>query len=193
MRYRRPQDSSFVLVPVLVALFFAWPAAGASWLAPTIPNVTVQDQDGQDYRFSDLLQGRRVLLDFIYTSCKTTCPTQTAVLREVRNQLNRNGSDDREVLLISVTVDPHHDGPQALRRYAAQFGIDPGISHGWIFLTGSSPELNKLLAAFGSATGRPSDHANVLWIGNQPHQRWTRTSAFNEPQQITHLLQQVSR
>jgi len=193
MPHPRRQHSSFVSALVLVALFFASPAAGAPWLAPAIPNVTVQDQDGQDYRFSDLLQGRRVLIDFIFTSCKTTCPTQTAVLREVRNQLSRNRSDESDVLLISVTVDPQHDGPEALRRYAAQFGIDPGISHGWIFLTGSSTELNKLLAAFGSATGRPADHANVLWIGNESHQRWTRTAAFNTPMHLTELLEQVSR
>ena len=193
MPHPRRQHSSFVSALVLVALFFASPAAGAPWLAPAIPNVTVQDQDGQDYRFSDLLQGRRVLIDFIFTSCKTTCPTQTAVLREVRNQLSRNRSDESDVLLISVTVDPLHDGPRQLRRYAEQFGIDPGLRQGWIFLTADTKNLNRLLAAFGSATGRPSDHANVLWVGNEPQQRWTRTAAFNTPAHFAELLEQVSR
>lgn len=178
----------------MCVLCFAWPAAAASWLNPSIPNVAVQDQDGHYYQFySELLQGRRVLINFIYTSCKTACPTQTAVLREVRDRLSRNGSDEYEVLLISVTVDPQHDGPQELRRYAAQFGIEPGLEQGWIFLTGSASDVKKLLAAFDNTTGRASDHNNVFWIGNEPERRWTRTAAFSEPQHVTDLLQLVSR
>lgn len=193
MRHRK-RYGCLAMALTMGVLSFAWPAAAASWLKPSIPNVAVQDQDGHDYQFySELLQGRRVLIDFIYTSCKTVCPTQTAVLREVRDQLSRNGSDERDVLLISVTLDPQHDSPSQLRRYAAQFGIEPGLEQGWIFLTGSASDVKKLLAAFDNTTGRASDHNNVFWIGNEPERRWTRTAAFSEPQHVTDLLQLVSR
>ncbi len=188
------QQSFKTIALVLLWLSVASPVSAASWLVPSIPDVTVQDQDGHDYRFySELLQGRRVLIDFIFTSCKTACPTQTALLREVRNHLSRNRPDESDVLLISLTVDPQHDGPQQLRRYAAQFDIEPGLRQGWIFLTAKSNDLKRLLAAFGNATGRPYDHANVLWVGNEPQQRWTRTAAFNTPAHFAELLEQVSR
>lgn len=192
------QPPSRPYAPVAVAFLLLWLSAfhaeATSWLAPAIPDVAVQDQDGRGYRFySDLLRGRTVLIDFIFTTCKTACPTQTSVLREVRKQLRNHRLGAGSVLLISVTVDPQHDGPHQLREYADRFDIETGIPKGWVFLTGDSQELTKLLQAFGSGSRQPSDHSNVLWIGNEFHRRWTRTAAFNTPEHFTHLLDEVSR
>ena len=185
----------YFLCALLLGLCGALPAQANPWMsAPALPDIEVQDQDGHPLQFySDLLRGRTVVIDFIFTGCTTVCPTQTAILRDVRNRLSASKPYQDEVLLISVTIDPRHDGPQQLREYAQRFEITPGLRQGWVFVTGEPRELNKLLSAFNSATSQPPSHSNILWIGNEPQQRWTRTAAFNTPQHFTQLLREIVR
>lgn len=163
------------------------------WMPPPgLPDLDVEDQDGRPLRFyRDVLQGRTVLINFMFTACTTACPAQTAILRDVRQRWSDSLSPQEEVLFVSVTVDPIHDGPQQLREYAQRHAIATGLRHGWVFLTGETREIGLLLTALNSATARPADHSNFLWIGNEPRQRWTRTAAFNTPQHFTHLLQEI--
>lgn len=189
------QPPRYVLCALLVGLCGILPARANPWMsAPALLDITVQDQDGHPLQFySDLLQGRTVVIDFIFTGCTTVCPMQTAILRDVRNRLSDSKTDQGEVLLISVTIDPKHDGPQQLREYAQRFQIAPGLRHGWVFVTGEPRELKKLLYAFKSETSQPASHSNILWIGNEPQQRWTRTAAFNTPQHVTQLVREIVR
>lgn len=50
-----------------------------------------------------------------------------------------------KVEIISITVDPEHDGPAQLREYAQQQGAD---KKGWYFLTGSAADVDRALAGF---------------------------------------------
>jgi protein SCO1/2 len=79
-------------------------------------NLTGSDQ--KPYHLSDL-RGRLVLLFFGFTSCPDECPTTTAILEQVLNQL---GSRAGEVQVMMITVDPQTDTPQVLQAYFAKFG-----------------------------------------------------------------------
>lgn len=185
----------YIVCALLVELCGILPAQANPWMsAPALPDIEVRDQDGRPVQFySDLVRGRTVVIDFIFTGCTTVCPTQTAILRDVRNRLSDSNIDQGEVLLISVTIDPQHDGPQQLREYAQRFEIVPGLHQGWVFVTGEPREISKLLSALNSATSQPASHSNILWIGNELRRRWTRTAAFNTPQHFTQLLQEIMR
>ena len=76
--------------------------------AAAVPDVPVLDQDGKRLNFySDLVRGRTVAIDFIYTSCTTFCPMLTANFRMVQQELAaRIGKD---VALISISIDPVTD------------------------------------------------------------------------------------
>ena len=76
---------------------------------------------GSDQKLHHLsdLHGRLVLLFFGYTSCPDECPTTTAILEGVLDQL---GSRAGEVQVVMITVDPHKDSPQVLQAYFAKFG-----------------------------------------------------------------------
>jgi cytochrome oxidase Cu insertion factor (SCO1/SenC/PrrC family) len=68
---------------------------------------------------------------------------ETAKLTNVAARL---GADlGRKVEIVSITVDPEHDGPARLREYAQQQGAD---QKGWYFLTGSAAEVDRALAGF---------------------------------------------
>jgi protein SCO1/2 len=78
----------------------------------------------------------------------------------VQDQL---GSDfGSKVAFLSITVDPEHDTPDVLERYAHTFGADPG---GWKFLTGSPATIQDVERRYGVfATQSPDgglDHTNL--------------------------------
>jgi protein SCO1 len=167
----------------------------ASWTqAPSLPDVEVQDQDGKRHKFyADLVRGRTVFINFIFTGCTTVCPPQTAILRDVRRRLNADSAAAKNVLLISVSVDPLNDTPQQLTRYAKKFELAPGLANGWVLITGKSADVTRLLAAFGTAVADPNEHSNLAWLGNDTRNRWTRTSALNSGADIAQLLQEAVR
>lgn len=76
----------------------------------------------------DDLRGTVWVLDFIYTECTETCPTQSLAFA----QLQREFGPDPNFRLVSITVDPAHDTPTVLRSYAERYGA----TERWWFLTG---------------------------------------------------------
>jgi len=134
-----------------------------------IPDTTVYDQDGKPLRFySDLVKGKTVAINFIFTTCTTICPPLTATFRKVQQELgDRLG---RDVQLISISVDPATDVPERLKAFSAKFNAGPG----WTFLTGSKPEIALLLKALGANAGDRNDHSPMVLVGNDRAAYWTR-------------------
>ena len=84
-----------------------------------------------------------MVVDFIYTSCPGPCLMETAKFANVALRLGNDlGS---KVTLVSITVDPEHDGPKQLLNYSHQQGAD---EKGWYFLTGGPADVDKALAGF---------------------------------------------
>ena len=63
----------------------------------SLPDVAVVDQDGRQRKFySDLVKGRLVVINFIYTSCQAVCPMVGRNFTELQNALGeRFGRDER--------------------------------------------------------------------------------------------------
>jgi cytochrome oxidase Cu insertion factor (SCO1/SenC/PrrC family) len=93
------------------ALPLLWQIDADLAFSPTIPDVHIYDQHGRSLRFrSDLLNGKTVAINFIFTSCTTTCPPLTTAMRAIQRELaDRVG---RDIWLISVSVDPAVDRPE---------------------------------------------------------------------------------
>lgn len=110
-----------------------------------LPAALLEDQDGRRLRLADYA-GDVVLVDFIYTRCPTICTRMTDTLREVAAALPRRASGN-PVHLLSISFDPDHDTPAALRDYAVAQGADP---RSWRFARVSDTgQLKTLLDAFG--------------------------------------------
>jgi protein SCO1 len=151
----------------LLGLEFTTAIAGSS--APVLPDVTVTDQDGVSHRFySDLVKGKTVAINFVFTSCKTSCPTASALFGAVQHRLQQTAG--REVTLLSISVDPTVDRPQQLQAYAAKFGAGSG----WKFLTGVPYEIKRLLKGLGADVADKADHSPMILIGNDATGEWTR-------------------
>jgi cytochrome oxidase Cu insertion factor (SCO1/SenC/PrrC family) len=144
--------------------------SGDSVKPPQIPDTTVYDQDGRKLRFySDLIKGKTVAINFIFTTCTTICPPLTATFRKVQQELAARVG--RDVQMVSISVDPATDVPERLKAYSAKFNAGPG----WSFITGEKQELDLLLKALGAGTGDRNDHSPMVLVGNESAGYWTRT------------------
>jgi cytochrome oxidase Cu insertion factor (SCO1/SenC/PrrC family) len=151
-----------------------------------IPDVIVYDQNGRKLSFySDLVKGKTVAINFIFTTCTTICPPLTATMRRVQQQL----SDGREnIQLISITVDPATDVPARLKSFAEKFGARPG----WAFVTGNKTDIDRLLSALGAYVADPADHSPLVLIGNEGARFWTRSYGLVSPSVLTGLITQAA-
>jgi len=153
------------------------------WGANYFPNVPLITQDGTTvHLYDDLLKGKAVALNLIYTSCKDECPLETARLVQVQRLLgDRVGKD---IFFYSISIDPKRDTPAVLKAYAEKFGVGPG----WLFLTGNEDDIKLVAKKLGLS--RPNDTANrdghqpILMLGNEPTGQWMRNSAVASPKYL---------
>ena len=147
--------------------------------APRSVKVSLADtplvtQDGDKVRLkSDVMAGRIVVVDFIYTTCTTICPIFTATMASVQDRLaDLKGGDVR---LISMTVDPLRDTPRRLKEYA---GKHHARFDTWSFLTGTKGDVDAVNKAFGSYTANIDDHPPMVMVGDTASGQWTRFFGF---------------
>src|SRR5690349_12469726 len=153
MRRKRQAGLSTASASLLIAIFLisagSTPAAAdnARWGANYFPNVILTTQDGTKVRFyDDVIKGKSVVIDLIYTHCVDACPLETARLAQVQKMLgDRVGKD---IFFYSITIDPTHDTPKVLKEYAQKYHIGPG----WTFLTGKKADIDLISKKLGLYT-----------------------------------------
>jgi len=158
------------------------PEANTSFSSTKIPNAEVLDQNGKQLNFyTDLIKGKTVAINFVFTTCTAICPSLTATFRRVQQEAATRGVD---VQLISVSVDPGVDTPERLQEYSAKFKTGPG----WTFVTGDKAKIDSVLQAFGVAVANKNDHTPMVLIGNDTSDYWTRIYGLSSPAKIVDLL-----
>lgn len=101
-----------------------------------VPDFRLTERDGSTVTLADL-RGKVWLANFIYTECTETCPLQSLQVQRLQEEF----ADAPDLRFVSITVDPSHDTPEVLRRYADRYGADP---ERWLFLTGPKPAIFAL-------------------------------------------------
>ena len=101
-----------------------------------VPDFSLVERSGRQATLSDL-QGKIWIADFIYTNCPDTCPIQSAQMKEIQAEFIA----EKDLRLVSITVDPERDTPKILSEYAHRFGAD---SERWLFLTGEKEAIYRL-------------------------------------------------
>ena len=100
-------------------------------ITPPVPveDFVLMDENGQYYSFSQL-EGKVIVVAFLFTRCPDICPIVSANLDFISEELgDRYGA---EVAILSITVDPWADNSSILSAYAEQRGLD------WPHLTTSN-------------------------------------------------------
>jgi protein SCO1 len=154
-------------------------------LTLSIPDAQVQDQSGRTLDFyRDLVKGKTVAINFIFTSCEAVCPITTAVMRDAQAQTKAQSG----VQFISISVDPEVDRPAVLARYAARHQAAPG----WAFVTGDRAQIEKLLKAFGVTAADKNEHTPLVYVGNDRVSEWTRISGLAPANQLARAVEQAN-
>ena len=152
-----------------------------------IPDVPVRDQTGAERRFyRDLVAGKTVAMNFVFTTCTTICPPMGANFGRLRKELGERAG--RDLHLISVSVDPVTDTPERLAAWSAQFGAGPG----WTLVTGERAEITRLLKALEVFTADYTQHSPVVLIGNDSAGEWTRAHGLAPPAKLEELLTEAA-
>ena len=171
---------ALALLSSVAALLGPAAAFAGPWGADYFPNVPLTTQDGKVVRFyDDLLKGKSVAINLIYTHCSASCPLETAKLAQLQKIMG--GRVGKDIFFYSISIDPKNDTPEVLKAYMAKYHVGPG----WLFLTGKEEDIklisNKLgLASLTDAANRDG-HMPSLMIGNEPSGQWMRNSAVDNP------------
>ncbi len=118
----------------------------------TVPDFALINQNGKRIQLSSY-RGKALLITFIYTRCpfKDFCPLVSHNFAQIYADTKSNPELSKHMRLLSVSFDPDHDTPAALRQYAKTFD---GITHGtpysrWEFAVIPKDELQKVTQFFG--------------------------------------------
>ena len=180
------------LVMVTLGSSVAWakpgtksPATKKGPRAEWFPNVTLYTHEGKAVKFyDDVIAGKVVAINVMYTSCEGLCPLSTMHLKRVQELLGERLGKD--TFMYSLTLEPEHDRPRVLREYMQQHDLAPG----WTFLTGSRADITEVRYRLGFYDIDPvvdsdnGSHTGMVRIGNETLDRWCMEPVIARPEQI---------
>jgi cytochrome oxidase Cu insertion factor (SCO1/SenC/PrrC family) len=149
----RPKNGERLLLGLVIAL--AVMVGAGSWLAlgllshhekargippdqaRQLVDFSLTDSTGRNVTRADL-EGKILVVSFLFTGCSLTCPEVTKRMAEIQQRT----ADQKDVRLVSLTVDPRSDTPPVLAKWGARFGAD---TNRWWMLTGDKASLHALI------------------------------------------------
>ena len=149
-------------------------------------DVVMVNQDGEEVRFySDLLQGKIVVINTIFTTCTGVCPVMSKAFTRLQEHLgDRLG---RDVHLISISVDPENDTPERLKA----FGSALGARAGWYLLTGERENVDIVLNKLGAYVEEKESHSAIMLVGNEPTGLWKKAFGLANSEDLIKILDSV--
>lgn len=165
-------------------------ARGPQVLRPAVaplPPVALQTMAGESCTLDrELAADVPLVLNFVFTTCSTTCSMQTAVLAQLQRDWQRQG---RALRLASITIDPDNDTPEQLRRFAAGFRTGPG----WQFYTGRFDDLLRVQRHFDVYRGSKASHPPVILLRRDARAPWVRVEGFPQAAELAALIESLPR
>jgi protein SCO1/2 len=150
-----------------------------------VPRVTLVRNDGKSVSLPEEMDdGRPVLLNFIYTSCGSTCPLMSQIFAQFQRKL---GAEAAGVHIMSISIDPEEDTPARLTEYARKFGAGPE----WQHYTGTLSASLTAQRAFDVYRGDKMSHAPVTLLRAAPGKPWRRIDGFVTPDNLVQAYRQL--
>ncbi|HET9182549.1 MAG TPA: SCO family protein [Candidatus Angelobacter sp.] len=152
----------------------------------TAPDIEVVNQAGEHLRFnSGVVKDRVAVITSFFTSCTAFCPmTQERLARLAKLLHDRMGKD---VIFVSVSVDPAKDTPAAMKAWEKKFNVGPG----WMLVSGQTENVESLLTSLGLFVDIQR-HQSMLIIGNQK-KGWVRVSSWSSPKELEQVIDGVEK
>ena len=157
-------------------------AAGAS---KYFQGLTLVDQNGANVDLYALMKDRTIVINSFFATCTASCPVTARTLQALQvRYAERLGKD---LVLVSITVDPEKDTPAKLKEHARHLKAAPG----WYFLTGSKAQVDLALKRIGQQVESPDQHTNVMIIGNEKTGLWKKAFSLAKVEDIVEIVGSV--
>ncbi len=171
---------------------YAWPHVSARETIRKryFPDMLLRTHEDKSVRlYEDLIKDKFVTINFMYINCiDGTCPVTTHNLTLVQEILKERVG--RDIFMYSITLDPEHDTPDLLNRYARSYHVGPG----WLFLRAEPEDTEMLRRKLGfydrnpAVDAKKSSHAAMLRYGDEPRQLWSMTNAMIAPRTVADII-----
>jgi protein SCO1/2 len=147
------------------------------------PRFRLRDQDGKPVSMAGY-RGRTVVMTFVYSHCRDTCPAQVQAIRGALDELGH------DVPVLAVSVDPAHDTRDSARRFLLQQHVTGRVR----FVLGSHRALAPVWRGYGIAPQRRGlEHsAYVVLVDGRGLQRIGFPAAKLTPEGLAHDLRALS-
>jgi protein SCO1/2 len=144
-----------LLIGVAILVFFLFKDLNRKdlYAVMDVPSFELNNQENQLLTDKDML-GKVYLVEFFFTNCPTICPVMKSNLREIENSINHP-----DFGIISITIDPKRDTPEALKLQKDRLGI---TNPNWHFLTGDRAYIYQLSKEFNIYIGKDYSTAEGL-------------------------------
>ena len=137
--------------------------------------------------YSDALKDKVVLINFVFTQCGEACPLITAKLVHAKKDLG--DLFGREVRFVSISIDPQHDRPQDLAKFAKKFDA---VHPEWLFLTGEPANVEAVTKKLGAWTDDVESHSTAIIIGSPRQGKWKKVRPDAPPNVIAEELRHLA-
>jgi protein SCO1 len=144
------------------------------------PQAVVVDQNKRkSWFYEELIHDKIVLVSFTSVKGEKHFPVVSNMVK-VQNMIgDRLGKD---VFMYTVSTDPHHDTPEALKKLADSHGAN------WQFLTGDPDDVREILNGWG-IRGRIN---GLAWVGNERTGRWMSKASRQHALYIAEAVARLS-
>jgi protein SCO1/2 len=148
------------------------------------PDFRLRDQDGRPISMRGL-RGKPVIVAFLYTTCRDTCPAQA---NQVRGALDDLGHD---VPAIAVAVDPPRDTPASAKAFLSRTHTLGRID----FVLGSRRQLRPLWKRFAVQPQLPTvEHqSRITLVDRRGFQRIGFPGSEVTPERLAHDVRLLER
>jgi protein SCO1/2 len=157
-----------------------------------IADFVLTDQDGKRVAFKNL-RGKRMVINFMYTSCPDVCPLLTASLKILRQQMRPGEAES--IPFLSITTDPEIDTPAILKAYSKRNEAD---LPNWYWLTGDPRELATVWKNFGVSVDKQGrgliSHTTLTVVADsQGKMRFVYFGSFPDPDALLKDLRALEK
>ncbi|MDF1695928.1 MAG: SCO family protein [Saprospiraceae bacterium] len=135
------------------------------------------DHEGNNVRLNEVIKDKVVVMNFMFTTCKTICPPMGANFVALKKKLGDRVNEN--MVMLSISIDPSTDTPERLNAWKNKF--DDGDDQLWTLLTGKKTTVDQLLKDLDVFTPLIDEHAPIIIMGNASNDNWIRTNGLASP------------
>lgn len=156
----------------------------------TLPYFNLIDENGDQVSKQDLL-GKTVVMTFTYVNCidPNACPILLGNFSNLQQDIKTKGGKSENLILVSVSLDPVNDTPEAMKAHAQKMNFDMSYLK---MLTGDKSEIQILANSLGEhfeKTGTEVLHDNKTFIFNQDGKLTHEfTGSFIDRGELLHIV-----